>query len=73
MRLNDEKRSLIIVNDVIEFTNTTTNETMSCLELKWFIFANQNKDILYVSSHAKCFLFFVSSEVVFSENANIRN
>ena len=28
MRLNDEKRSLIKINDKIEFTNTKTNETI---------------------------------------------
>lgn len=35
MRLNDEKRLLIIVNDVIEFTNTTTNETyvLPCIKM----------------------------------------
>ena len=27
MRLNDEKRSLIKINDKIEFTNNKTNET----------------------------------------------
>ena len=30
MRLNDEKRSCIKVNDIIEFTNTTSQEKMSC-------------------------------------------
>lgn len=30
MRLNDEKRSIIDVDDIIEFTNTTTQEKMSC-------------------------------------------
>lgn len=30
MRLNDEKRSCIKVNDTIEFTNTTTQEKMLC-------------------------------------------
>ena len=28
MRLNDEKRSLIKINDKIEFTNNKTNETI---------------------------------------------
>ena len=31
MRLNDEKRSIINVGDCIEFTNTTTQEKMSCI------------------------------------------
>ena len=30
MRLYDEKRSIISVGDIIEFTNTTTQEKMSC-------------------------------------------
>lgn len=30
MRLNDEKRSIISVGDIIEFTNTTTQKKMSC-------------------------------------------
>lgn len=30
MRLNDGKRSIIDVDDIIEFTNTTTQEKMSC-------------------------------------------
>lgn len=30
MRLNDEKRSLIHVDDTIVFTNTKTKETISC-------------------------------------------
>ena len=30
MRLNDEKRAAISVGDVIEFTNTTTQENISC-------------------------------------------
>ena len=29
MRLNDEKRSIIDVDDIIEFTNTTTQEKIS--------------------------------------------
>ena len=31
MRLNDEKRRLINVGDIIEFRNTSTSETISCL------------------------------------------
>lgn len=29
MRLNDEKRSIILIDDLIEFTNTKTNEVMT--------------------------------------------
>lgn len=30
MRLNDKKRSIIKVNDMIEFTNTTSQEKITC-------------------------------------------
>lgn len=30
MRLYDEKRSAISIGDIIQFTNTTTGETMEC-------------------------------------------
>ena len=30
MRLNDERRKLINVGDIIVFTNNVTNETLSC-------------------------------------------
>ena len=30
MRLNDEKRSAIKIGDIVEFSNTTTQEKMSC-------------------------------------------
>ena len=30
MRLNDEKRSAVKIDDIIEFTNTTTQEKMRC-------------------------------------------
>lgn len=31
MRLCDEKRSLISIGDIIEFTNTRTNEILECI------------------------------------------
>ena len=31
MRLCDEKRSLIVVGDIIEFTNTKTDEILECI------------------------------------------
>lgn len=31
MRLNDEKRKVINIGDIIEFTNITNNETINCL------------------------------------------
>ena len=36
MRLNDEKRSIIKVGDIIEFTNTTSQEKMLCIVLNLF-------------------------------------
>ena len=40
MRLNDEKRSVINVGDVIEFTNTTTQEKMSCKVTNIYKYSN---------------------------------
>lgn len=40
MRLNDEKRSCIQVGDTIEFTNTTTQEKMSCKVINIYKYAN---------------------------------
>ena len=40
MRLNDEKRSLIKINDKIEFTNNKTNETMLCKVINIFCYSN---------------------------------
>ena len=40
MRLDDEKRSCIIINDTIEFTNTATQEKMSCQVLNIYKYAN---------------------------------
>ena len=45
MRLCDEKRSLIIVGDIIEFTNTKTNEILECLVTN--LYKYKNFDELY--------------------------
>lgn len=60
MRLDDEKRSLIKVNDVIEFTNTKTNETMSCLVLKLYHYKTFNE--LY-KNHSKLSIGYKDNEV----------
>ncbi|SFQ45120.1 ASC-1 homology (ASCH) domain-containing protein [Lachnospiraceae bacterium XBB1006] len=40
MRLNDEKRSIISVGDIIEFTNTTTQGKMACQVVNIYKYAN---------------------------------
>lgn len=40
MRLNDEKRSLININDEIEFIITKTNETIICKVINIFLYPN---------------------------------
>ena len=40
MRLNDEKRSIINVGDIIEFTNTTTQGKMACKVVNIYKYAN---------------------------------
>ena len=40
MRMNDEKRSIINVGDIIEFTNTTTQGKMSCRVVNIYKYAN---------------------------------
>lgn len=40
MRLNDEKRKLINVGDIIVFTNNVTNKTMSCKVINIYPFKN---------------------------------
>lgn len=50
MRLRDEKRALISIGDVIEFTNTKTNETLECIVVH--LYKYENFDELY-KSHNK--------------------
>ena len=40
MRLCDEKRSLISIGDMIEFTNTKNNETCECVVLNLYKYEN---------------------------------
>ena len=40
MRLCDEKRSLISIGDIIEFTNTKNNETCECVVLNLYKYEN---------------------------------
>lgn len=40
MRLNDEKRQLIKIDDIIEFTNITTNEKIKTQVIQLHKFAN---------------------------------
>lgn len=40
MRLCDEKRSLIVIGDTIEFTNTKTNEILECLVTNLYKYKN---------------------------------
>ena len=60
MRLNDEKRAVIKVNDIIEFTNATTKETMSCLVLKLYHY--KTFDELY-KSHSKISIGYKENEI----------
>lgn len=60
MRLNDKKRSLIKVNDIIEFSNTTTSETMFCLVLKLYHY--KTFDELY-KNHSKLSIGYKENEI----------
>lgn len=40
MRLNDEKRSLIKIGDIIEFTDTSNGRKIQCAVLNMFRYAN---------------------------------
>ena len=60
MRLNDEKRSLIKINDKIEFTNTKTNETILCKVINIFCYSNFEE--LY-KNHNKLSIGYKEDEV----------
>ena len=60
MRLNDEKRSLIKINDKIEFTNTKTNETILCKVINIFCYSNFEE--LY-KNHDKLSIGYKEDEV----------
>ena len=40
MRLCDDKRSLISIGDIIEFTNTRTNEVLQCIVVNLYKYDN---------------------------------
>ena len=65
MRLNDEKRKVIKVNDIIEFTNTATNETMPCLVLKLHHYKTFNE--LY-KNHSKISIGYKENEIAKPED-----
>lgn len=53
MRLNDKKRSIIEIGDIIEFTDTSSGEKMRCTVLNLFRYADfeilyQNHDKLSI-------------------------
>lgn len=60
MRLNDEKRSLIKIGDTIEFTNTSTNEVLSCVVTKLYKYSSF--DELYLH-HDKKSIGYLENEV----------
>lgn len=65
MRLNDEKRSLIKINDIIEFTNTETKEIMSCIVLKLHHY--KTFDELY-KNHSKLSIGYKEDEIAKPED-----
>ena len=65
MRLNDDKRRKIQTGDIIEFTNTFTLETMSCLVLKIFNYKTFNE--LYLN-HSKVSIGYKDDEIAKPED-----
>lgn len=59
MRLNDEKRSQIIIGDEIEFTNIKTNEALICKVTN--LFKYKNFDELY-NNHNKISIGYTKDE-----------
>lgn len=60
MRLNDEKRSIINIDDLIEFKNTKTNEVMTCIVSN--IFSYENFEDLYMH-HNKVSIGYKEKEI----------
>lgn len=60
MRLNDEKRSIIMENDIIEFTNTKTKEVLRCKVNK--IYKYKNFEDLYMH-HNKISIGYKENEI----------
>lgn len=60
MRLCDEKRSLISVGDIIEFTNTKNGENLECIVTS--LFKYKNFDELY-GHHDKISIGYSENEI----------
>jgi len=60
MRLCDEKRSLISIGDIIEFTNAKTNEILVCMVVN--LYKYENFDELY-KYHNKIAIGYSEHEV----------
>ena len=60
MRLWDEKRSIISVDDVIEFTNTETNEICECVVINLYRYESFNE--LY-KNHNKTTIGYTNNEI----------
>lgn len=60
MRLCDEKRSLISVGDIIEFTNTKTSEILECIVTN--LYKYKNFDELY-KHHSKMSIGYLENEI----------
>ncbi len=60
MRLCDEKRSTISVGDIIEFTNTKTNEICECVVINLYKYKNFNE--LY-NHHDKKAIGYTDNEI----------
>ena len=60
MRLCDEKRSIICIGDIIEFTNTKTNEICICSVIN--LFRYRNFDELY-KHHSKIAIGYADNEI----------
>lgn len=60
MRLCDEKRSIIAIDDIIEFTNTKTNEICECLVVDLYKYESFNE--LY-KHHNKITIGYANNEI----------
>lgn len=65
MRLCDEKRSIICVGDIIEFTNTKTNEICECEVIN--LYKYENFDELY-KHHNKTTIGYSDNEIADSND-----
>lgn len=67
MRLNDERRSIIVPGDEIEFTNNKTNEKMRCEVIEIYIYKDFKE--LY-KNHSKRSLGYKKDEVADYKDMN---